>query len=67
MFTAVRRLYFPGKAAAGPEAACEAGLYMLLPMILITAGVILTGLFPGAAIRAAEAVAATAGRIGGEF
>ena len=67
MFTVIRRLYFPEKSAVEAGAVSEAGIYMLLPMILITAGVILTGLFPGAAIRAAEAVAATAGRIGGEF
>ena len=67
MFTVIRRLYFPEKAAVAAGAVSEAGICMLLPMILITAGVILTGLFPGAAIYAAKAVAATAGRIGGEF
>ena len=69
MLTTLRRAYFPGKDTVKPgtEKIKDARWMMLVPMIILALGILLTGLFPGIAIRAAKAAAAAAKAMGGEF
>ncbi|MDD6678388.1 MAG: proton-conducting transporter membrane subunit [Firmicutes bacterium] len=58
MLTVVCRAWFPGKDRNVPEDVGEVSLRMTIPMVLLAVGILLTGLFAGPIIAAAQTVAA---------
>ena len=69
MLGMVRIAWFPGKDAdlSKNETVRDAGPWMLVPMVILAAGILLSGLFPGIVIRHAQAIAETVRAMGGEF
>ncbi len=73
MLGTVRTVWFPGKEQTIPENDAsgkkirDASLWMLVPMLILAAGILLTGLFPGIVIRHAQEIAETVRVTGGEF
>ena len=60
MFIPVRRMWFPAKTAdlSGLADVHEADWRMTVPMVLLAAGILLTGMFAGTIVDAAAAIAA---------
>lgn len=54
MFSAVQRAWFPGAGSKLPECG-EADRRMLVPMVLLAAGILMTGVFAQPIVRAASA------------
>ena len=69
MIGMVRRLYFPGKNVdlTKLDDAKDPGPFMIVPMVILALAIILTGLFPGKIIEAAQAIADAVKTVGGEF
>ena len=69
MFTMVRRAWFPGKETEiqKNENVREAGLFMLIPMVILAAGILFTGLFPGTVMMHVREIAGSVLAAGGEF
>lgn len=61
MLTVVRRMYFPDKEADlnGLSEVREAGGWMLVPMLILAAGIIATGLFAGGIEQAINTIVTT--------